>query len=68
LTTNGNGLMPLDRTQIVGNRGGHLQLHINTAPLRNLNGGLGVPKQAADTQSALTPLRETLSRDVSIEG
>ena len=30
--------------------------------------GLRVPKQAADTQSAVTSLRETVSRDVSIEG
>jgi len=68
LPADGNGLMPLDGAKMVGNRGGHF-----TAPLWPLSSKndlepRGVPTLAADTQSILTSLRETVLRDVSIEG
>jgi len=68
LPADGNGLMPLNRTEVVRNRGGHGATPHKLQLSRNFDEGGRVPKQAADTQNAVTSLRETLSDDVSIEG
>ena len=68
LPADGDSLMPLNGTEVVRNRGGHGATPHKIQLSRNFDGGGRVPKQAADTQNAVTSLRETLSDDVSIEG
>ncbi len=68
LTADGDGLMPLDGAQIIWDRGGHL-IELRKNFFRGtISEVSALPTLAADTQSAVTSLRETVSHDVSIEG
>ena len=77
LPADSDGLVPLNGVDVVGDRGGHQissakTLHV----LGKWAGKLGMHEtrnrrretRAADTQSAMTSLRETLQCDASIEG
>lgn len=70
LAADGNGLMPLNGIEVIGDRGGHV---FSSGMTLHANNQLGAharcdKRQAADTQSAGTSLRETVVRDVWIEG
>jgi hypothetical protein len=68
LTADSYGLMPLNGAQVIGDRGGHLIETPKNIFRGTISEAYTFQTLAADTQSAVTSLRETVSHDVSIEG
>jgi len=69
LTADSHGLMPLNGAEMIWNRRGHVGELQKIWSYKERFQKLGrFETIAADTQSALTSLRETLSDDVSMEG
>jgi len=69
LAADSHGLMPLNGAEMIWNRRGHVGELQKIWSYKERFPKLGrFETIAADTQSALTSLRETLSDDVSMEG